>query len=80
MFPGDVIHLVPHIDTTLTENSYLKMIIRGVKTNQTKWSSPDNLFGPASVEGERVTKDERVTVNWDHPEEEHVIDILSTVS
>lgn len=62
LFTGDVIDLRPHIDTTLTENSYLRLIIRGVVTNQTKWTSPDDMFGPASVEGERVTKEERITV------------------
>lgn len=75
---GDVILLRPHIDTTLTENSFLKLIIRGIDTNTTKWESPDDMFGPATVQGGRVTIDERVTVNWDHPEERHVIDVLST--
>jgi len=75
---GDVILLRPHIDTTLTENSFLKLIIRGIDTNTTKWESPNDMFGPATVQGGRVTIDERVTVNWDHPEERHVIDVLST--
>jgi Na+/H+ antiporter NhaD/arsenite permease-like protein len=75
---GDVIDLRPHIDATLTENSYLRLIIRGSVTNQTKWTSPDDMFGPASVEGERVTKEERVTIDWPHPEEPHVIDAVST--
>ena len=75
---NDVITLRPHIDPTLTENSFLKLIIRGFDSNTTKWESPDDMFGPASVSGERVTKEERVTVSWDNPEERHVIDVLST--
>lgn len=61
---GDVIFLNPHIDYTLTEDSYLSLIIRGVQTNQTKWVSPDDMFGPASVGvgGERVSVEEWVTV------------------
>ena len=56
------------------------MAIRGVESNQTKWTSSDTVFGPASVEGKRVTKETRVTVNWENPEEQHVIDVWSTVS
>ncbi len=77
---GDIIVLTPHIDTTLTEESYLRMAIRGVQSNRTKWVSSDYTFGPASVEGKRVTKEARVTVNWENPEEQHVIDVWSTVS
>ena len=77
---GDVIYLTPHIDATLTEDSYLRMAIRGVESNQTKWTSSDTVFGPASVEGKRVTKETRVTVDWENPEEQHVIDVWSTVS
>lgn len=77
---GDIIVLTPHIDTTLTEESYLRMAIRGVQSNMTKWVSSDYTFGPASVEGKRVTKEARVTVNWENPEEQHVIDVWSTVS
>ena len=77
---GDVIFLTPHIDTTLTEESYLRMAIRGVQSNKTKWVSSDDVFGPASVEGKRVTKEARVTVNWEIPGEQHVIDVWSTVS
>jgi hypothetical protein len=79
---GDVIFLTPHIDTTLTEESYLRMAIRGVQSNQTKWVSSDDMFGPASVgaDGKRVTKKARVSVNWENPEEQHVIDVWSTVS
>lgn len=76
--PNDVILLIPHIDTTLTENSFLKLMIRGVVSNKTKWTSPDDLFGPASVEGERVSMTERVVVDWENPEEPHVIDVIST--
>ena len=77
---GDIIFLTPHIDTTLTEESYLRMAIRGVQSNKTKWMSSDYTFGPASVEGKRVTKEARVTVKWENPEEQHVIDVWSTVS
>lgn len=77
---GDVIYLTPHIDATLTENSYLRMAIRGVETNKTKWVSSDNVFGPANVDGKRVTKEARVIVDWEHPEEQHVVDVWSTVS
>lgn len=77
---GDIIVLTPHIDTTLTEESYLRMAIRGVKSNRTKWVSSDYTFGPASVEGKRVTKEARVKVSWENPEEQHVIDVWSTVS
>jgi len=79
---GDVIYLTPHIDTTLTEESYLRMVIRGVQSNKTKWVSSDDMFGPASVgeDGKRVTKRARVSVNWESPEEQHVIDVWSTVS
>lgn len=76
--PNDVILLIPHIDTTLTENSYLQLMIRGVVSNKTKWISPDNMFGPASVEGERVSMSERVVVDWENPGEPHVIDVIST--
>lgn len=75
---GNVIFLNPHIDATLTKNSYLRMVIRGVESNMTKWVSLDDVFGPASVEGERVTKEERVTVDWEYPGEQHVIDVIST--
>lgn len=75
---NDVILLIPHIDTTLTEDSYLQLTIRGVVSNKTKWVSPDNLFGPASVEGERVSMTERVVVDWENPGEPHVIDAIST--
>jgi len=77
---GDIIFLTPHIDTTLTEESYLRMAIRGVQSKETKWVSSDYIFGPASVEGKRVTKEARVAVNWENPEEQHVIDVWSTVS
>jgi hypothetical protein len=53
-------------------------MIRGVISNKTKWTSPDNMFGPASVEGERVSTTERVIVDWEYPEEPHVIDVIST--
>lgn len=76
--PNDVILLIPHIDTTLTEESYLQLMIRGVVSNKTKWTSPDDLFGPASIEGERVSTTERVVVDWENPEEPHVIDVIST--
>jgi hypothetical protein len=75
---NDVLLLVPHIDTTLTEDSYLKLMIRGVETNQTKWESDDTEFGPASVEGERMSMSVRVKVDWENPEEPHVIDVIST--
>eukprot|EP00986_Skeletonema_menzelii_P002786 scaffold798_cov215-Skeletonema_menzelii.AAC.4 len=74
---GDIIFLTPHIDTTLTEDSYLRMAIRGVQSNKTKWVSSDDTFGPASLDGKRVTKEARVTVNWENPEEQHVIDVWS---
>lgn len=77
---GDIIFLTPHIDTTLTEDSYLRMAIRGVQSNKTKWVSSDDTFGPASLDGKRVTKEARVTVNWENPEEQHVIDVWSNVS
>ena len=79
-YSGDVIFLTPHIDTTLTEESYLRIAIRGVQSNKTKWVSSEYVFGPASVEGKRITKEARVTVNWDSPGEQHVIDVWSTVS
>ena len=75
---NDVILLIPHIDTTLTEDSYLQLTIRGVVSNKTKWVSPDTMFGPASVEGERVSMSERVIVDWENPDEPHVIDVIST--
>lgn len=75
---NDVILLVSHIDTTLTENSFLQLSIRGVTSNKTKWVSPSDLFGPGSVEGERVSVTERVVVNWENPGEPHVIDVVST--
>eukprot|EP00804_Cyclotella_cryptica_P025859 CCRYP_002718-RA/>CCRYP_002718-RA protein AED:0.05 eAED:0.05 QI:184/1/1/1/0.85/0.87/8/1136/994 len=75
---NDVILLVSHIDTTLTENSFLQLSIRGVTSNKTKWVSPSDLFGPGSVEGERVSVTDRVVVNWENPGEPHVIDIVST--
>jgi hypothetical protein len=79
---GDVILLTPHIDATLTEESFLRLAIRGVQTNKTKWVSSDDVFGPASlgVGGKRITKQARVTVNWENPGEQHVIDVWSTVS
>ena len=75
---NDVILLRPHIDTTLTENSFLKLIIRGVDSNTTKWESPDDMFGPATLNGERMSYDERVKVEWENPGERHVIDVIST--
>lgn len=75
---NDVILLVPHLDTTLTEESYLQLTIRGVVSNKTKWVSPATMFGPASVEGERESMTERIVVNWENPGEPHVIDAIST--
>ena len=75
---NDVILLVSHLDTTLTEDSYLQLTIRGVVSNKTKWVSPETMFGPASVEGERASMTERIVVTWENPSEPHVIDAIST--
>ena len=56
----------------------MQLTIRGAVSNKPKWVSPENMFGPASIEGERVSMYERIVVDWEMPEEPHVIDVIST--
>jgi hypothetical protein len=74
---GEIIELIMNLDQYPTDSDvHATVEIVGVDSGIVKATK---VFGPPD-EDERITLDERVTVNFDNPQEEHIINVNSTIS
>jgi Na+/H+ antiporter NhaD/arsenite permease-like protein len=71
---GQVIELIMHLDPNHDTESHAVVEIVGVDSGAVKAVVE---FGPANEE-ERTTEDEQISVDFDNPGEEHIIQVVST--